>query len=138
MRSQKVTGMEGAMRKMAFALLIGSGILGATAAGAQRWNPYYGNPASGYASSGYRSVDGVCSGGRAQMLEGWLDRKVEEGSIDSDNADRIHSAIDRAEDKARHECREGDWRATDEISARYDRIASWIRSAGDDDRRDRW
>jgi hypothetical protein len=125
------------MRKLLCALLIGSGLAGATAANAQRWGPY-GTPSSSYGASGYGSADGVCSGRRAHMLEGWVDRKVEDGRMDPDRADRIHSAIDRLEDKARHECREGDWRAIGNISERYEQIGYWIRSAGDDGWRDRW
>jgi len=119
-------------------MLIGASFGGATAASAQRWDPYYGHAPTIYASTDYGSADGVCSGRRAQMLEGWLNRKVEYGTIDADRADRIHSAIDRLEDRARHECREGDGRAIGDISERYDRIGAWIRSSGEDEWRDRW
>ena len=58
--------------------------------------------------------------------------------VDDRRADRIHSAIDATEDRARHECREGDWRAVANISNRYDRIAGWIRAEGNDGWRGRW
>lgn len=131
--------MESVMRKLVYGLLIGSGLLAASAASAQRWDPYYGDRSDGYSSGGFGYGGGdVCSGRRAHMLERWLDRKVETGSIDDRRADRIHSAIDATEDRARHECREGDWRAVANISNRYDRIAGWIRAEGNDGWRGRW
>jgi hypothetical protein len=126
------------MRKLVFGLLIGSGLLAASSASAQRWDPGSWGGADSYSPGGFGYAGDICSGRRARMLERWLDRKVETGSIDDRRADRIHSAIDRTEDHARHECREGDWRAIADISNRYDRIAGSIRSEGYDRWRDRW
>lgn len=130
--------MEGIMRKLAYGLLIGSGLLAASAASAQRWDPYYGDRADIYSQGGFGYGGDVCSGRRAHGLERWLAREVETGDIDDRRADRIHSAIDATEDRARHECREGDWRAVASISNRYDRIAGWIRAKEGDRWRDRW
>lgn len=131
--------MEGVMRKLIYGLLIGSGLLAASAASAQRWDPYYAGRADNYSPGGFGYGGGdVCSGRRAHRLERWLENKVRSGGIDDRRADRIHSAIDANEDRARHECREGDWRAVAEISNRYDRIADWIHAESDDRRRDRW
>lgn len=68
----------------------------------------------------------ICSGWRADQLEGRLDHEVAEDEIDEDDADRIHGAIDRLEAQQRHECSEGDRRAIRDIAFRYDRIAQWI------------
>lgn len=88
------------MRTFVTALLVGSGLLGASAASAQSWYPSFGRQAPAYPDAGYGSADEVCSGQRAQTLEQWLDRKAEEGRIDPDRADGIHSAIDRLEHSA--------------------------------------
>jgi hypothetical protein len=125
------------MRKLVYGLLIASGLLAASAASAQRWDPYADRAVS-YSGGGFGYGGDVCSGRRAHMLERWLERKVETGSIDDRRADRIHSAIDGTEDRARRECREGDWRAVANLSNRYDRLAGWIRAEGNDGWRDRW
>ena len=130
--------MESVMRKMVYGLLIGSGLLAASAASAQRWDPYYGGRSDIYSPGGFGYGGDVCSGQRAHRLERWLENKVRSGGIDDRRADRIHSAIDANEDRARHECREGDWRAVAEISNRYDRIAGWISAESGDRWRDRW
>jgi hypothetical protein len=130
--------MESIMRKLVYGLLIGSGLLTASAASAQRWDPGYWGRADSYSSSGLGYAGDVCSGRRAHRLERWLNNKVEAGGMDDRRADRIHSAIDETEDRARHECREGDWRAIADISNRYDRIAGWIRAETYDRWRDRW
>jgi len=130
--------MESVMRKLVYGLLIGSGLLAASAASAQRWDPYYGDRADIYSSGGFSYGGDVCSGRRAHGLERWLDRKVETGDIDYGRADRLHSAIDATEDRARHECREGDLRAVANISRQYDRIAGWIGASGGNRWRDRW
>lgn len=70
----------------------------------------------------------ICSGQRAHILEGRLRHEVAEDEIDDDDANRIHNAIDRLEDRQRHECAEGDSRAIGDIAMRYDRIADWIDS----------
>jgi len=130
---RKTVVMESVMRKIIFALLVAAGSLSAAAASAQEWAPYGGRPAY-YAAGRGGSGDDVCSGRRAHMLEGWVGRKTAEGAIDPDRADRFHAEIDRLEDRARHECREGDWRGIQHISDRYASIEGAVRAAG----RDRW
>lgn len=104
----------------------GATIVLGTPATAQFYPQPYGY---GYGYGGYRMdgrVQAVCSGQRAYSLEGRLRHEEREGEIDPYAAARIHQAIDRLEDKQRHECAERDWRAIASISSRYDRIGQWI------------
>ncbi|MCW1381307.1 hypothetical protein OLX02_00580 [Novosphingobium sp. KCTC 2891] len=86
-------------------------------------------------------VERTCNGRFAAVLENRVQREASEGDIDRDTAWRMHREIDRLEDKGRHECSEGDWRAARGIGENYMRISRWIDSeAGrpqrwDDDRR---
>jgi hypothetical protein len=73
-------------------------------------------------------VQVICSGRRADQLENRLRHEVAEDEIDANDADRIHGAIDRLEDRQRHECQEGDRRAIQDIAYRYNRIAQWLES----------
>ena len=113
------------------AIVLASGLLASPAAHAQSWGRY-GGYEDGYHRH-FRDYDpdsglvrAVCSGQRAHMLEARLGHEVDEGEIDERDARRIHAEIDRLEDKQRHECAEGDWRAVRAIAARYDRVGDWI------------
>ena len=105
----------------------------AAPAAAQYYPQPYGYNGSGYGNTyGYgdygteNSVQAVCSGQRGYALEARLRHEQQEGEMDPYTADRIHDAIDRLEDKQRHECAEGDWRSIARIGSRYDRIGQWI------------
>jgi len=121
------------MRKIATAVLLVAGMMVAPAAHAQSWGVYVGN-APGYYGNGYGNgyqrgwdgVNAVCSGQRAYRLEARLRQEYQEGEIDWRDGARIQRSIDRLEDKQRHECREGDMRAIQNISYQYDRIGQWI------------
>lgn len=71
-------------------------------------------------------LNAVCSGATARMLEGRLWQEAREGAIDGDEANRLHAAIDRLEDKGRHECAEGDRGGIWHVARRYDRIGQTI------------
>lgn len=121
------------MRKFVSVMLFGAGFLVAGSANAQSWGVYIGN--GGGHPRYYRDRDDddglaryICSGQRARGLEDHLRHEVDEEEIDYDDADRIHGAIDRLEDRQHHECAEGDRRAIYDIAGRYDRIAQWIDS----------
>ncbi|WP_296616046.1 histidine kinase [Sphingomonas sp.] len=119
------------MRRVWNVVLLGTSLIASGSANAQSWGVYVGT-GGGYPGyqRGYDDEDGlarfICSGQRAHMLEDRLRHEVAEDEIDGDDADRIHAAIDRLEDRQRHECREGDRRAIGDIAYRYDRIARWI------------
>lgn len=121
------------MRKIYSVMVMAAGMIAAGPASAQSWGIFVGT-GGGYPryDSGYDEDDRlarvICSGQRAHMLEDRLRHEVDENEIDDDDADRIHSAIDRLEDRQRHECREGDRRAIIAIASRYDRIGQWIDS----------
>lgn len=117
------------MRGITSVIALAAGLFAGTTAHAQSWGVYVGNGGEpGYYRD--RGDDGlaraVCSGERAHRLEARLNHEVDEDEIDGDDADRIHSAIDRLEDRERHECAEGDRRAIRDIAFRYDRIGRWI------------
>lgn len=119
------------MRRISKVMLLGAGCLLASSASAQSWGVYIGG-GDGYPER-YRDSDGdrglfgyICSGQRAHMLEARLRHELDEDEISDGEADRIHGAIDRVEDKQRHECAEGDRRAIYDIARRYDRIGAWI------------
>lgn len=113
------------------------------AAHAQSWSvqlgygPAYGRPmqADWQDWQFRRTVDAVCSGRRAGMLEQRLRHEVDEGDLDPDTAGSIHDAIDRLEDHQRHECVEGDWRSVGRIAERYNGIEGWINGEA---RRSHW
>ena len=121
------------MRKIWSVAVLGASLIARGSANAQSWGVYVG---SGGAfpryDRGYDDDDGlarvICSGQRAHMLEDRLRHEISEDEIDDDDADRIHTAIDRLEDRQRRECREGDRRAIGDIAYRYDRIGQWIDS----------
>lgn len=119
------------MRRVWNVVLLGTSLIASGSANAQSWGIYVGT-GGGYPAyqRGYDDEDSlarfICSGQRAHMLEDRLRHEVAEDEIDDDDADRIHAAIDRLEDRQRHECREGDRRAIGDIAYRYDRIARWI------------
>lgn len=119
------------MRRIWTVVFLGASLVASGSANAQSWGIYVGT-GGGYPGyqRGYDDGDGlarfICSGQRAHMLEDGLRHEVAEDEIDGDDADRIHTAIDRLEDRQRHECREGDRRAIGDIAYRYDRIARWI------------
>lgn len=119
------------MHKMVSVVLLGVGALSATAASAQSFGIYIGND-RGY-DWRYRDYDdddgvvrAVCSGARAHGLEARLRYEIDEDEIDGDDAARIHNAIDRLEDRQRHECAEGDRRSIYNIAQRYNGIGQWI------------
>jgi hypothetical protein len=119
------------MHKVIAAILIGSGLMMGQAAQAQSWGGHFGNGES--YEGPYRHFDqddglvrSVCSGSRAYALESRLRHEEDEDEIDEDTARRIHWAIDRLEDRQRHECDEGDFRTIKDISYRYNRIGQWI------------
>lgn len=122
------------MRRVWSVIVLGASLIASGSANAQSWSAYVGT-GGGYPRY-YRDHDDnddglarvICSGQRAHMLEDRLRHEVAEDEIDDDDADRIHGAIDRLEDRQRHECREGDRRAIGDIADRYDRIARWIDS----------
>lgn len=90
------------------------------------WAQYYPQP-YGYNGYGYgNGLQAICSGQRGYALERRLRHEQQEGEIDPYTAHRIHQAIDRLEDRQRHECAEGDWRSIARIGSRYDRIGQWI------------
>uniref|UniRef100_UPI003A85D788 hypothetical protein n=1 Tax=Sphingomonas sp. GlSt437 TaxID=3389970 RepID=UPI003A85D788 len=125
------------MPKMIGLAVVGACALVASAANAQTFSLYIGN--DGDYGWHYRDdglVQSVCSGARAHALEARLRHEVDEDEIDDDDAARIHNAIDRLEDRQRHECSEGDRRSIYEIAQRYDGIGQWIdREAHGDERR---
>lgn len=119
------------MRKVLIAAILGAGLFTSASANAQSWGIYIGN--GGEYAPRYRQFDdddrlarSICSGQRAHSLEDRLDHEEDEDEIDEDTARRIHSTIDRLEDRQRHECAEGDWPAIRDIAFRYDRIGQWI------------
>lgn len=130
------------MRKMIGLAVAAGALVSANSAQAQGWGVWFGSrPAYG----GYvRPTDNdwwarsVCSGQRGKMLEGRLRHEVDEEEIDPDTADRMHEAIDQLEDKARHECEEGDHRAIMGISQRFDRIQQWMENEAHGDERRGW
>lgn len=131
------------MRRIVSIVLLGTGCLFASAANAQSWGVYIGG-GNGY-SGQYADPDGddglvnhICSGQRARGLEARLRQEVDEEEIGDDDADQIHGAIDRLEDRERHECAEGDRRAIYEIARRYDRIGEWIDAEAHGFRRRGW
>lgn len=131
------------MPKFVSVVLLGLGLVTGGSVHAQSWGVYIGN-GGGYPRH-YRDNDdddglarAICSGARARELEDRLRHEVDEEEIDYDDADRIHGAIDRLEDKQRHECAEGDRRAIYDIAGRYDRIAQWIDSEAHSPQRRDW
>lgn len=116
-------------KAIAFAL-IAAGLFTGQAAQAQSWGIYVGSDDRHYpAYDPYRDdgmIRSICSGQRAYSLENKLRHEEYEDEIDPGDARRIHSEIDRLEDKQRHECDEGDWRAVRGLAYRYDRIGQWI------------
>jgi hypothetical protein len=121
------------MRKILSVMALGASLIAAGPATAQSWGVYVGT-GGGYPryDRAYGDDDRlarvICSGQRAHQLEDRLRHEVDENEIDDDDADRIHTAIDRLEDRQHHECREGDRRAIAAIAYRYDRIGQWIES----------
>ncbi len=124
------------MHRILAIMLVGTGMVTSPAASAQSWSGYYGNHAE---RGHYQSIDdddegygddgrlrAVCSGQRAHGLEATLRHEEQEDEIDREDARRIHSTIDRLEDRQRQECAEGDWRMVREISFRFDRVEQWI------------
>jgi hypothetical protein len=119
------------MRKICSGIAVVAGLVASGTANAQSWGVYVGTGGSYPAQ--YRYYDGdegygrtVCSGEQAHGLEARLRHEVGEGEIDPGQADRIHDSIDRLEDRARHECAEGDYRAIRGIGYRYSQIGRWI------------
>lgn len=128
------------MQKIAAAALLAAGLMVSPAAHAQSWGVYVGNGHSGF---GYQrgwdnGINSVCSGQRGYSLEARLRQEYREGEIDGRDADRIQRRIDKLEDKQRHECREGDWRAIQKIAGQYDQIGQWIDQEAHGRWRDRW
>ncbi|WP_353227446.1 histidine kinase [Novosphingobium sp.] len=125
------------MRRIVGVVIAAAGLLAGGGAQAHGWGvqfgvgPAYGRPAWGDGQDWRwrQAGDAVCSGRRAQALEWRLRREVDEGDIDYGTARDIHRSIDRLEDKQRHECDEGDWRAINRIAGRYDDIDGWISTA---------
>lgn len=119
------------MRRIWSVVALGASLIATGSANAQSWGIYVGT-GGGHPrySRDYDDDDrlarAICSGQRAHALEVRLSHEVAEDEIDDDDADRIHSAIDRLEDRQRHECTEGDLRAIGDLAIRYDRIARWI------------
>ena len=121
------------MRKIWGIMAVGASLIAAGPATAQSWGIYVGTGGDHPRyDRGYRDDDRlarvICSGQRAHMLEDRLRHEVDENEIDDDDADRIHAAIDRLEDRQHHECSEGDRGAIVAIARRYDRIGQWIDS----------
>lgn len=121
--------------RVLLAVLAGTAATVGTAAQAQSWGVYVGNgPGYGGYRQGWsggwggddRVMRSVCSGERAYRLEDRLRHEEGEDEIDPRTARRIHRAIDRLEDRQRHECAEGDWRSVRDIAIRYDQIGQWI------------
>ncbi|HWU04257.1 MAG TPA: histidine kinase [Novosphingobium sp.] len=125
------------MRGFVGAAMIAAGLMAAGTAHAQGWGVYGGAgapPPPPYGArwqgdDGARTMDFICSGRRAHMLEQRLGHEVEEGDIDPETADRMHAVIDQTEDRQRRECAEGDYRSVRELGWRYDRIGHWIDGA---------
>jgi hypothetical protein len=124
------------MRGYISSIVVVAGLMAAGTAQAQSWGIYLGNsaPPPTYAAHwrpdhGARTMDFICSGQRAHVLEERLRHEVDEDEIDDDTADRMHEAIDRLENRQRQECAEGDWRSVREIGGRYDRIGQWMDAA---------
>lgn len=118
------------MRTLMRVAIMAAGLSLGGAAQAQSWGVQfgYGRPtqADWQDWQGRRTVETVCSGQRAGMLEQRLHHEVDEGDIDPDTAGRIHEAIDRLEDRQHRECDEGDWRSIGRIAERYNGIEGWI------------
>ena len=119
------------LAKTMLVLLAGTAAVMGSAAQAQSWGVYVGTgPGYGPYRQGWggddRMMRSVCSGERAYRLEDRLRHEENEDEIDPRTARRIHGAIDRLEDRQRHECAEGDWRSVRDISVRYDQIGQWI------------
>jgi len=122
------------MRKLMSLIVAGTMLASGAAAQAQGWD-------RGYDRDGDRGNAGparaVCSGARAQQLEGRLNHEQQEGELDPRSAWQMHRAIDQLEAKARHECSEGDQRDIWQIAARYNGIEQQLeyRAHGGWDRR---
>lgn len=118
------------MNKAIAGVLMAAGLLAGQAAHAQSWGIYIGNDERRYGDYDRFRDDGlvraICSGQRAYGLENRLRHEEDEDEIDPGEARRIQAEIDRVEDKQRHECDEGDWRAVRGLAYRYDRIGQWI------------
>jgi hypothetical protein len=117
---------------LGIALVASATALAAPAAQAQSFGVYIGSgPSWGWRQPAYRPAydwrsQQVCSGNRARQLEARLDHEYREREIDPYQADRVHEAIDGLERRQNQECREGDWRAIQDIAGRYDGIQRWI------------
>lgn len=127
------------MQKLATALLLAAGLMVTPAAHAQSWGGYErGGDYRGY-NQGNRGNYGydrrsdrnyalsvTCSGQRARTLENRLQEEYREREIGQWDASRMQRSIDRLQNQAWRECREGDWRAVWNISLQYDQIGNWI------------
>lgn len=131
------------MRKIWSGVVLGAMILSAGAvAHAEPWDQGYRPAPAGYGQYGYGQpgyggygygygygdarLAAVCNGATARRLEGLIYHEAGEGELDADTANWLHRQIDGLEDKARHECAEGDQHGIWKVAGKYDRVAETI------------